>query len=141
MSNEHDDDEIRESIPCSEDGWPAGYCRTQLGLCWRGVLVRDNSGMPDYDRAWSDAIAREKARRARNGELPPPRKAVPIPPGEDTAQYLIRERDKAAAMLAEVIRERDAMRAKLEKVREIADKQDLIYAHDIAAIIGKDGEA
>jgi hypothetical protein len=127
MSNEHDnDDEIRESIPCvsfwaNEHGdgvalcLPVGYSLdSEGGVFCRGQRVSVDGG---ERRAWDDAITRERERRQRAGELPPPRKAVPIPAGEDTVQYLIRERGKAAAMLAEVISERDELRAKLERVR------------------------
>lgn len=123
MSNEHDDDnddEIRESISCvtvvlnSECLCiPVGYTFApgfRGGIVWRGAVVPGASSWRD---AWDHAIAREKERRQRTGQ---PSAA-----------------DKAAAMLAEVIRERDELRAKLEaerSTRRATDMQALYRERD-----------
>lgn len=144
MSNEHDDDEIRDSIPCerivTENGFaicvPVGYHETgSHRWYWRGVALGDEcSGRPYHQIPWDHAIAREKARRARDGQ--------------------VSAADKAAAMLAEAIRERDELRAKLERVRGVQrydvvkngfawteDSGEYVRWDDIDAVIGKDGEA
>ena len=143
MSNEHNDDnehednddEIRESIPCvtvtvaghegdSTVAYPKMYCLPvgydvdpwNGGFSWRGVYI----GQGGDGAAWDHAIAREKERRQRAGQSS--------------------ATDKATAMLAEVIRERDELRATLDRVRMIADTQDLIDAADLDAILRKDGK-
>jgi hypothetical protein len=102
MSN---DDEIRESIPCvtlvlnSECLCiPAGYTFVPgFGIVWRGAVVPGTSSWRD---AWDHAIAREKARRERDGQAS--------------------ATDKATVMLAEVIRERDGLLTMLEDERGVS---------------------
>lgn len=61
--NYEEEDEIRESIPCDDEGWPIGYHSTKQALYWRGRLVYGH--VASYEEVWEHAISREKARRQR----------------------------------------------------------------------------
>lgn len=128
MSNEHDnDDEIRESIPCvtvtvaghegdSTVAHPKMYCLPVGyhvdpwggGFSWRGVYIGEGGSC----KAWDHAIAREKERRQRAGQ--------------STAA------DKAAATLAEVIRERDDLLAERNRVAQTLAECDAETVDDLA---------
>ena len=71
MTDQDNDDEIRESLPChvyEHEGtmWclPVGYVLDQTyGASWRGINLDDD--VSDDAAVWRHAIEREKARRAK----------------------------------------------------------------------------
>jgi len=80
MTDQDNDDEIRESIPCTEEGVPLGYRIDEAGrdgsgysaliVTWRGVTVAKRrliecTMLRAIGIAWDHAIEREKARRAK----------------------------------------------------------------------------
>jgi hypothetical protein len=72
MTDQDNDDEIRESIPCHVyefEGFmyclPVGYTIDELGAIWRGVPLGKHLDEP---AVWQHAIEREKARRAKAKE-------------------------------------------------------------------------
>jgi len=198
MSNAHEnDDEIRESIPCvtllvpetsvSEAHTlclPVGYALERGAVWWRGCRLEGVA--PGELGAWTHAVAREKARRQRDGQVTAADKATAmlaeVIRERDAANALAealrlecetairerwqmrqerdelratleaerstrkatimfelyRERDALKADLARAVQWRDAMREKLGRVRLLTERQEIIYSHDIEAIIGEE---
>ena len=73
MTDQDNDDEIRESIPCVtfkfDDDFlclPVGYGLSDNSVRWRGVYLDD--AYEGSAGAWQHAIEREKARRAKAKE-------------------------------------------------------------------------
>jgi len=170
MSNAHEnDDEIRESIPCvtllvpetsvSEAHTlclPVGYALERGAVWWRGCRLEGVA--PGELGAWTHAVAREKARRQRDGQVTAADKATAmlaevirerdelratLEAERSTRKATIlfelyRERDALKADLARAVQWRDALREKLGRVRLLTERQEIIYSHDIEAIIGEE---
>jgi hypothetical protein len=80
MTDQDDDDEIREAIPCTDGEIPHGYRLTGSTdgtwvVRWRGKVVVASGSLWRLEEAiaaaWDHAIKREKARRVREAERNP----------------------------------------------------------------------